>query len=530
MAGPSIMVRVLGDVSGLGQSFDDAGTKSESAASRIKSAFGGVMNALNQTGILGPFQGAINGVQQGLDAIGQKGASAGEKLMGLGAVGVGVGVGLQAAASKDVEAHAQLQAAIEANGQSYAQYGDQIEATVKHQENFGNSAADTQSALTELVQQTHSTSEATQEMGLVADLAAAKHISLQDAATMVGRAYDGNTRLFKQYGITVEGTGKSTQLNQEALDQLSARLSGQASAAVSGFTGHMDVLKTKIEDQVAVIGQKYGPAITAASAVMTGLGATMTTARAAADLFKSTEEEASAVTKVWTGIQAAFDAVMDANPVVLVVLAVAALVAAVILAYTHVKVFRDAVDDMGKVVAAVFGAIFDGARVVYDWIAQNWPLLLAILAGPFALLIFELVKHWDDVEAFLRGLPQDISNIAAGMWHGITDAFLDAVNAVIDVWNRLHFTLPKVDVLGVHIGGESIGVPQIPHLAQGGIVTQSGLIYAHAGEAVTPAPGNRTGGPGPLVAIHHSTFNSATDVDMIAKKLEFALRANLRIA
>jgi hypothetical protein len=112
------------------------------------------------------------------------------------------------------------------------------------------------------------------------------------------------------------------------------------------------------------------------------------------------------------------------------------------------------------------------------------------------------------------------------MWNGITEAFRGAVNAIIDIWNGLHFTLPKVDVLGVHIGGETIGVPSIPHLAEGGLITQTGLVYAHAGEAITPASAVRQG---PALVITNATFNSAVDVDMISKKLEFAMGTGMHL-
>ena len=113
-------------------------------------------------------------------------------------------------------------------------------------------------------------------------------------------------------------------------------------------------------------------------------------------------------------------------------------------------------------------------------------------------------------------------------WGGIETSFKDTINAVIDVWNKLHFTLPKIDVLGAHIGGETIGVPTIPHMASGGIVTFATLaLIGEAGpEAVVPLG---KGGTGPALHIEHATFNTATDVDLLAKKLEFAVGAGMRV-
>ena len=115
------------------------------------------------------------------------------------------------------------------------------------------------------------------------------------------------------------------------------------------------------------------------------------------------------------------------------------------------------------------------------------------------------------------------------MWGGIESAFRAVINAVIDLWNGLHFTLPKVDVLGVHIGGDTIGVPTIPHMASGGIVTSPTLaLIGEAGpEAVVPL--GRGGMGGPALQIQNATFNTATDVDLLAKKVEFAVAAGLRM-
>ena len=138
-----------------------------------------------------------------------------------------------------------------------------------------------------------------------------------------------------------------------------------------------------------------------------------------------------------------------------------------------------------------------------------------------------ITGKFNDLVSFFTGLPGRLGGIFAGMWDGILNAFKSVLNGVIDLWNKLHFTLPKIDLgpLG-KIGGGDIGVPTIPHLAQGGLVTASGLIYAHAGEAITPMP---SGGMGPALHIEHATFNSAVDVDLIAKRIEFAIGAGMRV-
>jgi len=95
-------------------------------------------------------------------------------------------------------------------------------------------------------------------MTLVDDLAAAKHESLTTAANQVAAALAGNTKLFKQYGISIDAGTRSTAQISANLDTLSGKLAGQASAAANTFTGHIDAMKTKAVDFAARIGNDVG--------------------------------------------------------------------------------------------------------------------------------------------------------------------------------------------------------------------------------------------------------------------------------
>jgi hypothetical protein len=205
----------------------------------------------------------------------------------------------------------------------------------------------------------------------------------------------------------------------------------------------------------------------------------------------------------------------------LIVLAIAALVAAFVLAYQHVTWFRNAVDDMGRLVVRVFQDIKQWALDAFNWLKEHWPLILAILAGPFGLAVYEIATHWNSILSFLKGLPGDVGRVLGHMWDGIANGFKSVLNDVIDLWNKLHFTTPSFDVFGAHVGGVTIGVPPIPHLAQGGLITQTGIVYAHAGEVISPAP---RGAGGPAVAIEHAHFHDELDIEAAMKHMAWSVR------
>jgi hypothetical protein len=70
-------------------------------------------------------------------------------------------------------------------------------------------------------------------------------------------------------------------------------------------------------------------------------------------------------TAALTAAMGALDVAFDANPIGVVIIAIAALVAGFILLYNHVKIFRDFVNS------------------VVTFIAQNWKMLLGIILLPF---------------------------------------------------------------------------------------------------------------------------------------------------
>jgi hypothetical protein len=209
MAGPSVAVRVIGDLSALGKSFDAAVSKGASAASGLRSAFSGTLAALNKTGVLGPFAGALDGVDQMLGQISEHGKATGAVMMGVGGTLAGVGVALSAMGSKEKASHEQLKAAIEATGASYDTYAKRIDAAEKHNEHFGYTSHETADALRVLTSATGSPTKALGLLSKADDLAAFKHISLTDAATKLGKVYNGNAKILKEFGLSVTSSSKA---------------------------------------------------------------------------------------------------------------------------------------------------------------------------------------------------------------------------------------------------------------------------------------------------------------------------------
>ena len=525
MAGPSVVVRVLGDLSGLSKSMDATAKKGETVTASLKKNFSSMFSTLNATGVLGPFNDVFLALDQSFSTLEEHGNKVASAFQAAGAVAATTGALLTSLGSKDQAAQQQLAQAIDNTGHSWADYQGRVEEAIKSQEHFGNTAAETQNALQVLTQATNDPAKALHLLGLATDLAASKHESLTEASTQLGRAVNGNTRLLKEMGIQVPKVGTAvgdfaTQADQASyiVTQLTTKLHGDAAAAADTFTGHIHALTAAFEDQAAVIGQKYGPALTAVGSAVTIIS---TGYKTYTEIMKAAKTATEAETVAEEGADAAGLPLIAT--IGLIALAVAALV---VIGY-----------EIGTHWNAIWAGIKATVSAVWDWIKTNWPLLLSILLGPIATAAYEIYKHWDairaGIEAVWTWLKSEWSQVyhflvdpIIGAANAIVDAFKAAFNAVADLWNdsigSLHFDNP-LHFFG--IGPKSVSVPDIPHLAQGGLITQSGLVFAHAGEAITPMDKSF----GPAINIENAQFNEPVDLDLLIKRVEFALSAGLPV-
>lgn len=431
MAGPSLMVRLLADVTGLSKSMDDAGSKGTSAAGKLHSAFRGTLDMLNQSGVLGPFGTALAGADAAIETISGHGKEIGPMMMGAGAAVAGVGMALQAAGSKEQASHQQLQAAVEATGHSYDQYASRVEDAIKTNEHFGTEADKTQDALRTLTTATGNPAKALDLLSTATDLAAAKHEDLNTAAGQLGKVYNGNTKLLKQFGIDTKDASGHVRDQSVIMGELSDKLKGQASAAANTFTGHLNAMKAVVMDHIAMFGQKYGPAITLAGTAMTGFGAAMQVATALTSSHTVATIAHTVATGLATAAQWALNLAMSANPIVLVVVLLAALVAAVILAYQHITIFRQIIDEAGRIAAAAFGVIVNAAQAVWNWIAAHWPLVLGILTGPFGLAVALIAMYWNQIVAFAAAIPGRILGALGALGGLLAGAGRDLINGLL---------------------------------------------------------------------------------------------------
>jgi hypothetical protein len=238
----------------------------------------------------------------------------------------------------------------------------------------------------------------------------------------------------------------------------------------------------------------------ARAAVQAAIAAARTVAMAVA------QRVGAVATRLWAAVQMLLNIAMRLNPLGLIITGITLLVGIIVLAYQRSSTFRSIVQAAMHGVQVAIGWVVNAAREVFNWVRQNWPLLLAILTGPIGLAVLAIVKNWDTIKAgaaavkdwivgiwnnlvsFFTGLPGRLSDSANRMWEAFKSAARGAINFLIDAWNHLDF--------GIHIhvpswvpliGGKGFDVddiiPDIPQLAAGGLVPhRPGGVLALLGE------------------------------------------------
>lgn len=475
MAGKDIVVRFIAETEGL-----EAGSRRASKATEdVGSRFGRVQKAALVAGA------AITG---GL-------------VMGLKSA---VGAAREAEVSQ-----ARMETQLDALGISYEKHADQIEDVIQKTSKLAAlDDEDLQEAFSRLVRATGDVNKALKDTSLAADIARGAGVSLEQATKALSMAEMGRVTSLKRLGVAVpEVNAEQAKLKAQIdaykashdklspamkahFDDLMATAKAQDKAATTtnaiteaqrkfgsaaeeyGKTGAAasERYSVAVENLQEAIGMGLLPITTALMnqaagianflaehetltkvLVMTigALGIALMVVSAATKIYVAGQTVATAATWAW-------NTALSANPIGIVVLALAAFGLALVVAYKKSETFRDIVEGALNAVKVVVGGVkgaFDKVvdviegvlgifGAVKDWIGKNWEtLIMTTLLGPVGFVIsrFGLARDvLNDVRAVLQWLGTNFPKI----WAAIKDAVSPIIGALVAVIQ------PLADVLG----------------------------------------------------------------------------------
>lgn len=244
------------------------------------------------------------------------------------------------------------------------------------------------------------------------------------------------------------------------------------------------------------------------------------------------------------------------------------LVGAIVAAFAYLVITHW--ETIKSVTVAVFGAIVNAIQAAFNWVVNNWPLLLAILTGPIGMAVLFIVKNWETIKSvfgivmqwigdraiwvkdtiishfnavlgFFTGIPGRVASLASNMWNSLADSFRKVLNNIISLWNSLSFTLPTIKFPSVDIpgigkvgggswGGQTFSTPNVPLLHTGGTFTpplgkQEGYAWLRKGEKVLKPGADDGGGGGAPIVVHVHVAGAVTSERSLFSAIEDGVAA-----
>lgn len=351
---------------------------------------------------------------------------------------------------------------------------------------------DLRPALASLVRGTKDIGKAQEGLALAMDISTATGKDLATVSDALSKAYAGNFKGLRTLSPEMATLIKEGADLNTVMDVLGGTFGGATAEAAGTAEGQMKRFGIAIAEAKENIGAALIPVVEKALPLLTAMGAwaqenttTFLVIAGAIGGIAAAILVANAAIKVYTlytQLAAAanflLNAALMANPITLVIIAVVALIA--ILTALYFKF-----DGVRKIVDTVFKAITTGVKFSFD-----------AITGYFE---------------FVMGVYKSIFNGIAKLWN----------NTI----GKLSFSFPSW-VPG--LGGKGFSVPNIPMLAEGGIVT--GPTLAMIGEAGPEAviPLSKMGGMGGGITVN-VTGGLATSAE-IGQAVVNAIRAYNRSA
>jgi hypothetical protein len=348
---------------------------------------------------------------------------------------------------------------------------------------------------------------------LLADYAAKTGKDIPTAASALGKAFLGNTKALKDLGINYKSTGNKAKDIPAIMKLVNDKVGGFAEQQGKTAAGQAAILSNEFGELKETLGSKLLPIMLKAADI--GL-------KLIDWVSKNTDVVLPfvAVIAAVTIVQWAWNAALAANPIALVVIAVAALAAGIYWVATRTTFFQTIWNQLWGFMKAVgawfagpfvdfFKSAFDfiiqwfkilyidpwttawdlittAAKAVGRWFSQTLPNFFKAgwdqITGDLSKTHDWIIDKWDALIGFIKGVPGKITAAAKGMWDGVKNGFKDALNWLIDQWNKLdfgiHIHIPSWVPGGV--GGKGIDIddifPDVPHLGSGG-QTWPGQMY-----------------------------------------------------
>lgn len=207
-----------------------------------------------------------------------------------------------------------------------------------------------------------------------------------------------------------------------------------------------------------------------------------------------------------SGIFGAVTSFVAANPIVLIIAAIVALVTLIATKGDEIQALLQKLDDwlqgvfardwtevFGPVLGGILNGFFANVKAVWDSIKQTFDGIIDFIRGVFT---GDWQRAWEGVKEIFGGVFKGLTALAKAPVNGIIallNGAINGINKMIDALNSLHFSIPDWVPF---LGGKSFGlnlrhVGSIPYLAKGGILSRGSAVVGEAGPELLTLTGGK---------------------------------------
>ncbi|MBO4507102.1 MAG: hypothetical protein J5747_00520 [Spirochaetaceae bacterium] len=155
-----------------------------------------------------------------------------------------------------------------------------------------------------------------------------------------------------------------------------------------------------------------------------------------------------AAIKIWTAAQTVLNAVMNANPIGLIILAVVALIGVIATLVKNwdkvknglingAKAVGDFFKKIWEAIKNAFKVAFDAIKNVMQRVFDGIKIVWSGIVDFFTSLIEGVKSVWEKIKGFFSGLWNGIISVAQNIWDGITGVFSAVIDKIKAVWNGI---------------------------------------------------------------------------------------------
>lgn len=331
------------------------------------------------------------------------------------ASGIAVGLTKSVGAAKEAEvAQVSLESALKSAGVSFKDHASQIDNAIQLTSKLAAlDDEDLSESFSKLVRTTGSVTQATTGMNLAADIARARHVSLEAATKSVERAFVGSAQGLRRYGVVVGPVTDEQDKLKLSIDALKERMKG-ANAATK------DAIELRIKELAAT-----KPNAIALDNQATGL-------KAVAEAQKQFKGSAEAYGKTSAAASERFNVALE-----------------------------NLQERVGQKLLPVLAKLTNWAADFLDWSTLHWPQVEKVIVKAFdaiqpsikdvidiaTVLRDTIVKHWDTIERnmlalktivvdelkIVRSAIEFVSDLLHGKWGEAWQDAKDIVKTEIDL-------------------------------------------------------------------------------------------------